>query len=101
MRYTLPSLSDLDSIAREPDLDRATFNAVRDDVLHELARIRVDAERALASDEFRDYRGDLVKYLSGTARLWGRSAAQQVRSFLDQGDELFRELSFRALGVAL
>jgi hypothetical protein len=43
----------------------------------------------------------LLAYLTATAKLHGRTPAQQVVVFMADRDELFRELSFRALGIAL
>jgi hypothetical protein len=100
---TLPSLRDVDRVAAmvtdRADLDRV--DAVRQAVLAELELLRIDAEIALDGDLHADMRGPLLAYLTATARLHGRTPAQQVVAFMADRDELFTELSFRAWGVRL
>ena len=48
-----------------------------------------------------DLRPVLRRYIRGHAEIHGRSSAEQVRAFLDEGNALFGDLSILAWGIAL
>lgn len=96
----LPSLREIDYVAAKPGVDHARIDAIRQDVLDELELIRVDAEIALEHSGLHDdLRLSLLAFVISTARLHGRTNAQQLAVFLADRDELFAELMFRCTGL--
>lgn len=98
------TLSEVRQALRDPNTaDPAAWRAIEHDMLRQLAILHVDAECALDHpDPFhRDYRPILAEYLARSARIHGRTTAQQLVWCIEHRDPRVIALALRAWGLAL